>query len=388
MDNQNANEGGIPQSPNQPQNNQQQPVPGPSHTYENVRTQSVIETSREVAEKELAAQEAYNEQVLRSQQAAIRREKGAHVAMKVMLVVFGLIILVALGWLIVEIVKSMQGPVSDGCRDSEGKIMESCCDKAEYKNYAECRGAAKKLSTIDGYKCLTDKCKKMTDIIKDEQIVIYDTKFYIYDIKKGTSRLMTIDDTIEYNKMTSFEWGAGKYYVVLYPMTGNLGLYSVSSNAQIIPNTVSYFYSDIKHNAYKDMTDVLGKYIIVRESNQYRLYDASDGNKIASGTEGVYVYQKYAMSIDGGGTRRILNLSGKEIFVAKENEDIFIRDGYVFLTGKTLAGYDEAGNKLSVTKNATLREINSVSSSKRSAYLKDPKNKFYMMPTTRNYSDK
>ena len=187
MDNQNANEGGIPQSPNQPQNNQQQPVPGPSHTYENVRTQSVIETSREVAEKELAAQEAYNEQVLRSQQAAIRREKGAHVAMKVMLVVFGLIILVALGWLIVEIVKSMQGPVSDGCRDSEGKIMESCCDKAEYKNYAECRGAAKKLSTIDGYKCLTDKCKKMTDIIKDEQIVIYDTKFYIYDIKKGTS---------------------------------------------------------------------------------------------------------------------------------------------------------------------------------------------------------
>jgi hypothetical protein len=94
------------------------------------------------------------------------------------------------------------------------------------------------------------------------------------------------------------------------------------------------------------------------------------------------------MSIDGGCMRRILNLSGKELFVAKENEDIFIRDGYVFLTGKTLAGYDEAGNKLSVTKNATLREINSVTSSKRPAYLKDPKNKFYMMPTTRNYSDK
>ena len=82
------------------------------------------------------------------------------------------------------------------------------------------------------------------------------------------------------------------------------------------------------------------------------------------------------------------NLIPELTALAKENEDIFIRDGYVFLTGKTLVGYDEAGNKLSVTKNATLREINSVTSSKRSAYLKDPKNKFYMMPTTRNYSDK
>ena len=387
MDNQNANEGGIPQSPNPPQDNQQQPAPSQNYTFENVRSQSVIETSREVAEKELAAQEAYNEQILRNQQAAIRREKGMHVVVKILLAIFGLIILVALGWLTVEIVKSMQRPISDGCRDSDGKILTSCCDKAEYKNFAECKEAKQKLSTIDGYQCLTDKCKKMTDIVKDEQIVIYDTKFYIYDVKQKTSTLMTIDDSIEYNKMTSFEWGAGKYYVILYPMTGDYGLYSVSSNSQIIPNTISYFYTDIKHKAYKDMTDALGKYIIVRESNQYRLYDMTTGSKIAAGVEGVYVYQNYAMSIDGGGIRRVLNLSGQELFVAKTGEDIFIRDGYVFLVGKSLTGYDNAGNKLTTTKNATLKEINSVTHSKRLSYLKDAKNKFFMMPTTRDYSE-
>ena len=94
MDNQNANNGGFPQGQNPPLDNNQPPIPPnqAAGNLENIRTQSVVESSRDVAEKELAAQEARNNQILKQQQAAARHDKEMHVAVKVVLIIFGILI--------------------------------------------------------------------------------------------------------------------------------------------------------------------------------------------------------------------------------------------------------------------------------------------------------
>jgi len=395
MDNQNANNGGFPQNQNppqgnnQPHGNSQQPTPTPSGQVENLRTRSVIESSREAAEKELAAQEAYNNQILRQQQAAVRRNKELHVVVKIMLVIFGIIIFAALVWMLVEIIIDSAPTAVNECRNEDGTIKTSCCDKPEYQDNASCKEEPSRTGTVDGYKCQTDKCKKMTDVIKDELIVVYDTKFYLYDIKKQTATVTTIDSSITYNQMSSFEWGKGRYYVILQPMTGDLGLYSVTDNTQIINNVVSKFYSDINHKAYKEMKDVYGKYLLVREDAQYRLYDLlNGGTRIASGVNGVFTHDNYVMTLESSNVRRVYNYSGRQILLAKEGEHIFIRGGYVFyLSGSTLKAFDKNGTKQQSNKNSILIEMKKIKKADLLNYMNNAKNKFYRMPTTRDYSD-
>lgn len=395
MDSQNANNGGFPQNQNPPQADNQIQSKNPQSArsrgvqYENLRTRSVIESSHEVAEKELAAQEAYNNQVLRQQKAAERHDKELHVAVKIMLVIFGLIILAALIWMVVEIVIDSTPTAINECRNEDGTIKTSCCDKPEYKDSTSCKEEPGRAATIDGYKCQTDNCKKMTDIIKDELIVVYDKEFYLYDIKKQTATATTIDSAITYNQMSSFEWGKGRYYIILQPMTGKLGLYSVTDNAQIINNVVSKFYNDINHKAYKEMTDVYGKYLLVREDAQYRLYDLlGGGTKIASGVNGIFTYDEYIMTLESGNERRVYNHDNQQILLAKEGEHLFVKDKYIFhLADSTLSAYDKNGTKQQSNINPILIEMKQVRKDDILNYMNNPENKFYRMPTTRDYSD-
>ncbi|MBP5656573.1 hypothetical protein J6X15_03250 [Candidatus Saccharibacteria bacterium] len=388
MDNQNANNGGFPQNPNPPQDNNQQPPAAnqPQGTWENVRTQSVVESSRDVAEKELAAQEAYNNQILRQQQAEIRRNKEMHIAVKIALAVFGVLILIALIWLVIQIIIGIKPAPDDACKNADGTINTSCCDRPEYKNETSCKEQKDPLPTIDGYKCTNSDCKKMADIVKDERIIIYDGKFYIYDIKGNKTTPTTIDNSIKYNSMSVFDWGKDNYYVILKPATEDYGLYSIADNQQIIPNKLSRIYSDINHKAYKGMQDILGKYILVRESSQYRLYDIKTGEEIASAPEGIFTYKKYIMTYQSGGVRRVYNYSGKQILITKEGEEVYMRNGYVIHFGKSLLMYDNDGVKQSSNKNEIMRDIIKHKKAERAAYLNNAK-LFYRMPLSRNYED-
>ena len=388
MDNQNANNGGFPQNSNPPQGNNQQPPAAnqPQETWENLRTQSVVESSRDVAEKELAAQEAYNNQILRQQQAEIRRNKEMHIAVKIALIIFGVLILIALGWLIVQIIVGIKPPADDACKNDDGTINTSCCDRPEYENEASCKEQKDPLPTIDGYKCTEADCKKMADIVKDERIIIYDKRYYIYDIKANTATPTTIDNSIKYNSMSVFSWGKDNYYVILKPATEDYGLYSIADNQQIISNKLSRIYSDINHKAYKGMQDVLGKYILVRESSQYRLYDIKTGQELASAGEGIFTYKKYIMTYHSGGVRRLYNYSGKQILITKEGEEVYMKDGYAIHFGKSLLMYDNDGVKQSSTKNAIMKEIIKHKKADRAAYLSNTKI-FYRMPVSRDYAD-
>ena len=389
MDNQNANNSGLSQGQNPPLNNSQSSKSSTGVGAENLRTQSVIETSREVAEKELAAQEAYNQQIIHQQQAAARRNKAAGIAIKVVLGLLGLIIIVAIVWMIIEIATNSGPSGGNECTNEDGTINTTCCDRPEYKDNIVCKEAPGKKATIDGYQCQTDECKKMTDIIKDELIVIYDTKFYLYDVKKKESTITTIDSSIVYNSMSSFEWGKGSYYIIMQPMTGNLGLYSVSGNAQIIDNTITHFYTDINHKAYENMKDVYGKQILVREDSQYRLYDLQNsGKQLAGGTNGVFMYGGFVVTFESDGSRRVLTDSGDQIIATRTGDSLYVKDNsLVHIRSGSLDVYNKYGVKQKSGENAVLDELRKVKTTERDKYLKDAKNKFFLLPTTRDYSD-
>ena len=389
MDNQNANNSGLSQGQNPPLNNSQSSKSSTGVGAENLRTQSVIETSREVAEKELAAQEAYNQQIIHQQQAAARRNKAAGIAIKVVLGLLGLIILVAIVWMIIEIATNSGPSGGNECTNEDGTINTTCCDRPESKDNIVCKEAPGKKATIDGYQCQTDECKKMTDIIKDELIVIYDTKFYLYDVKKKESTITTIDSSIVYNSMSSFEWGKGSYYIIMQPMTGNLGLYSVSGNAQIIDNTITHFYTDINHKAYENMKDVYGKQILVREDSQYRLYDLQNsGKQLAGGTNGVFMYGGFVVTFESDGSRRVLTDSGDQIIATRTGDSLYVKDNsLVHIRSGSLDVYNKYGVKQKSGENAVLDELRKVKTTERDKYLKDAKNKFFLLPTTRDYSD-
>ena len=388
MDNQNANNGGFPQNPNPPQNNNQQPTPNQNaNNLENVRTQSVIESAREVAEKELAAQQAYNLQVLKAQQAAARREEEKHIAVKVALAIFGVIIAIALIWLVIEVIKILNtGSRSDGCVNSDGTISKSCCDRAEYKDHASCQDVIDPLPTIEGYKCTQKDCKKMADIVKNERMIIRDKSYIIYDAKKNSTTTTTIDNSIDYTSMSVFEWGKGKYYAILKPSTEESGLYSISDNQQVIPNKITRFYHDINHKAYNGMKDVLGKYIIVRESSQYRLYDIITGKELANASDGIFTYGKYIMAYHEGGIRRVYNFDKRQIALVNPGEEVYMRSGYMVVSGKSFYVYDNLGNRQNASKNSVYQDILKQKASERANYLKKSKN-YYHMPTSRDYSD-
>lgn len=386
MDNQNANNGGFPQNPNPPQESNTPPATN-NGRFENVRTQSVVESAREVAEKELAAQRAYNEQIIKEQQAALRRQQKKHAAVKAALIFLGIVIAIALIWLIIEIVKGINvGPRTDGCVNADGTISKSCCDREEYKNNTSCQSTVDPLPTINGYKCKEKNCKKMADIIENERIVIRDDKYIIYDIKNNETTATTIDNSISYISMSVFEWGSGKYYIITKPETGDYGLFSIDANQQIIPNKITRFYSDINHKAYQGMKTVLGKYIIVRESSQYRLYDIATGNELASAPEGIYVYDKYIMSYQAGGIRRVYNFDGKQILITEANDEVYVRDSFVVRSGRSIEVYNSLGERQGSTKNAVYKEIMQQKVSERANYLRKTSS-FYAMPASRDYSD-
>ena len=185
--------------------------------------------------------------------------------------------------------------------------------------------------------------------------------------------------------MSVFEWGSGKYYAILNPATEEYGLFSINDNHQVIPNKVSRFYHDINHVAYNGMKDVLGKYIIARESSEYRLYDLSTGDVLASAAEGVYTYGKYVMEYHTGGIRRLYNFNKKEISIVNPGEEVYIRDGYAVVFGKSFYVYDNLGNKQNSSNNNIYKDILKHKTSERANYLKKTSS-YYHMPVSRSYT--
>lgn len=270
--------------------------------YENVQSQSLVESARETANEELAQIKAYNEQMLHMEKVQEQKNKAKRGAIYVVLGIFGVIVVGVLVWMLVNAIIAMQG----SARPDE--IVDNKVDE--------------KYDTVDGFKCETSKCYKVTDL-PDGRILVRDTSFYIFDTETEESVMTNIENE-EYHLIKAFQWGK-QILVELDPESEKSGLYSITDNRQIISNKYDTFYTSIKDDVYKEQTWIEGDYIIAKLSGSYRLVNLVDGSEVIRGAEKVFMHDQFCVSYEQGGERRLYTLDGKQFLVIKAGEELYIK---------------------------------------------------------------
>ena len=273
MDNQNPMNGGMPQGQGQ-YGGQNTPQPG-LDTLENVQTQSVVESAREEAEKELEQVRAYNEALVRQQKAQENATKAKRTSVTIFGVIIFIVLLGVIAWLVVNAIILAQGPAGPG-KDSE------VIDPAQ-------------LAEIDGYKCTTTNCAKVVDL-PDGRIIIRDTAYYIYDLEEKEATLTSIEEK-DYHAITPFYWG-DRLLAELDPESDASALYSITENRALTSYNFDTIYRDINDDVYKNQTSIKGSYIIVKGSGNYRMINVATGTEVVRGTNKVYKYGNAVASID------------------------------------------------------------------------------------------
>ena len=321
--------------------------------YGNVQTQSVVETAREQAEKELAQIKAYNEEMLRRQKAEEAKERAKRGAIRTILIIFIIVILIVVGWVVISALMGVYNPPAPITPPDPEKEA--------------------KRDTVDGYKCKTDKCYKMADM-PDHRIILRDDQYFIFDPKTGDASLTTILNQ-DYHSISAFTWGTD-ILVDLDEESGFNGLYSVNFNRMITGFNYDLFINDIKDSSYADMSWTEGQYIVAKKDGQYRLIRLSDGREIIHGTDRVFVHDSFCVGYFSG-ERRIYTLEGDQIKVAAAGSYIFIGGQYVVVfknnTSTDFEFFDSTGKKIQDSKNAEFARLRKIKSKERlNSLLKDP----------------
>lgn len=293
--------------------------------YENVQTQSVVKSTREEADEQLAAINAQNAEYMRQQklaeEAAKAKRTGIYVAIGVF---FGAIFIVG-GWLIVNAIIASQKTVSPD------EIVANNDDT--------------KYGRIEGYKCTSEKCEKAADIDKDTILVRDGSKHYIYN-KTSKEKTLTAIESKDYHAITIFKWGNDNL-AVLDPESGQSALYNVTANRQITDYSYDEFYIDINSDTYKEMTWIANNYIIARNGSSQRLIDVSSGTEKVRANKKVFVYDKYFFDYETDGTIHVYDSTPKQFLVVKADESIFVKNSYLVIINEkgSTSIYDSTGAK-------------------------------------------
>ena len=322
-----------PGTPDIPPENAQDP------NIVNVQTQSIVESAREEAEKELEQVKAYNDEMLRRERAAEAANTAKRTGLTIFGIILGIAVVVITIWLVVNSVILAQGPADPGEKPPEADPDE--------------------LSVIDGYKCTTTNCEKVVDL-PDGRIIIRDTNYYIYDLEEREAILTTIENR-DYHAITPFYWGE-RLLAELDPESDPSAIYNISENHATTGYNYDAIYHDIEDEVYKDQKHVLGKMIIVKGSGSYRLIDLTTGSEIVRGSNKVFTHGNFYFGYEAGNEIRAYTGTGKQFKAAKENERLYVKDKYVvYLNDKdSFEVYDEQGVKMGPKDNLciTLRKIN------------------------------
>ena len=312
--------------------------------YENVQTQSVVETAREQAEKELAQIKAYNEEMLRRQKVEEAKAKAKRATIRTVLIIFFSVIVIVVVWLVISALMNVYNPPAPDPEPEPPKPVER--------------------DTVNGYKCNTDKCYKMADM-PDGRIILRDDQYFIFDPTSREAKLTTIQNQ-EYYNITAFVWGKD-ILVDLDPETDLNGLYSINENRMVTGFSYDSFIHDIKDKSYDEMNWAEGQYIVARKESQYRLIRLVDGKEIINGTNRVLVHDGFCISYAANGERRIYTLEGKQFLVAQVGSYIWIKGNYLVYMkapdkSTTYDLYGGDGVKISTSKDAEYARLHKIKS--------------------------
>jgi hypothetical protein len=271
--------------------------------YENVQTQSVVETAREQAEKELQQIKAYNDEMLRRQKIEEAKGKAKRSAARTAIVIFVIVVIVALVFLLINILTNIYNPPAPTPAPAPPEPV--------------------KYDVVDGYKCTSSNCYKMAEL-PDGRIFLRDDDYRIYDSTSGEVVTTTIENQ-EYFSVVPFVWG-DDILIDLDHESGFNGIYSVNGNRMITGFTYDEFYKDINYEGYDEMRWIEGQYIIARKDHDFRLIRLRDGQDLIRANKRVFVHGQFLIAYNDNGERRVYDLEGKQLRVAVPKSNIYIQN--------------------------------------------------------------
>ena len=330
--------------------------------FENVQSQSMVQSTRENMDEELARIKAYNEQVLHQQQAQAGKDKAKRVMVRILIIILSVALVVVVAWLAISVISLNQPTVETPGGESGG-------------------GGEEKHESVEGYDCKTSTCYKIAEL-PDGRVLLRDEMYYAFNAETKDITLLAIDNQ-DYHSVDPITWGENKTYIILDPESGQSALYSLDDNRMITGYAYDNFYTSSSDKKYNDMTWAIGAYIIAKTSGSYRLIRLSDGQEIVRGSEGVFIHDGYCFSYESGGERRAYTLNGEQIVISAGGTYLYIKNNnLIYVSGKgkgTAKIFDTSGE--TVKSGNLVKEIKSIKTTLSDALTAD--SSFYNVPESR-----
>ena len=283
---------------------------------ENVRTQSMVESSRESAEKEYDANVARLKAEQRREEYAEKIDTAAkatgRTAIYTIIIVIVLLTIPAGVWFAYNAFRIGRKPI-------------------EYTNGNAPSGEnGGSTGSLGDYKCRTSDCSLVKEI-DDERIVVQDGGYYLYN--KTSDERYALAFSSDESFVVDYAVYGGVEYLVLTNENGKKALFNLTSNRTITETTYTEFYLDIKNDIYKSMTWVEGKYLIAKDS-RYRLIDVRDGKVLVSGGQRVALYGYFGFGFEENGQRIAYTADGKQIRTIDSNKLVFLESDALIVVDK------------------------------------------------------
>ena len=285
--------------------------------FENMRSQSVVYSQREITEQQLAEVRARNEAAVREAKLREAQEKAKRTSVKIGLIIFAVIIVVAVGWLLIVILSHTDPVVPPTPEPEPVKPVE--------------------LSKVDGYSCETTVCGKIVDL-PDGRIILRDTAYYIYNTSTKERTSTTIDQQ-DYISVKPFIWNK-QILLTLDSMASKTAVFSISDNRYLVGYEHDVYYTDINDDVYKEMKWVEGSYIVAKTSGKYYLVSLANGMVAATATNHVFMRDNFIIGFENENRRYVYNKNNEMITVVDPGKEIYVKgDIVVIVTTTTSNGY-------------------------------------------------
>lgn len=298
-----------------------------SGVYANIETKSAIKSSREEAREQLAAIEAYNAEVRRRQKIAEDAAIAKRTTVRIVVGVFFVCLIIALGWLGINIFVASQPSVAPREKVAAGETKKT------------------ELVKVEGYKCNNATCGKIAELAKPNIIIQDGASFFIYNTEDKTTTLTVIPEK-EYHAITPFDW-AGKTYAILDPEVGQSAIYDIAGNRMVTSFAYDNFYTNPSDDMYKYLSKYINTHILAKSSGIIQLVNISNGAELVRSSKRIAAHDAFLFGYENDGSMHFYNAGGQQISVIGSDDHSFIYDSQVLIIhqNNSYEVYDTEGNR-------------------------------------------
>lgn len=270
----------------------------------NIRTQSLVESSRDDAQREydriVAQQQAYEHQ----QKVDAAVQTGSRAASYIAICILVVLIIGAGSWVAYNLFRlNSGGEIAEGTPD-EPTVVEA--------------------GHIGTYTCKESDCKQILELSEDE-LLIRDDGYYVYNMHTGEVRLTTLWNE-DFEDISLHHYGDKDYLVAT---TDKSALFNLTDNIDVTDFQYEEFIFDTTHEAYKGKTGIENSYIIAVDGD-YRMISIKSGEELVRGTAAVYEYDPFYISYSSDGKRYVYNNEKRQVCTVLDEQD------YIYIIKKEI----------------------------------------------------